>query len=342
MLKSLDDIIYAPETKSAVMSRQVIPEGAASNAVIMAKPGSPFLRRWMEQYQEFDPGDWDHMSCQVPADMWKKGEPDLTLLGLHTFMYPMQHHHDELRSFPYLAHMWLGKSWHDIDQSYGVHMWKWGMWNHWSNEVIIDPETVRLIDTPIFCRMRKLFNNVDDDGYYSIPIEQNPNCTVTWTKDLPVKNHRLFSDYQMLSDTADVKWVDSSGNNLHGFAPSGTSIQRCLNPPSFIREFDQNSFAWLPVPSDWDARVGTVRMIIQLASSAWHNEKEDTRRDEVGLFKIRLDWAGELVVSLQANASAKVANGSRACYLRFQWLTQYLSWDEYGGIDDTEWVSEKP
>jgi len=50
-LKSVDNIIDASDTTSAMMARQELPRNAASNAMIIAKPGSPFLRRWMEKYK---------------------------------------------------------------------------------------------------------------------------------------------------------------------------------------------------------------------------------------------------------------------------------------------------
>lgn len=52
-LKSSDDIIYSPDTKSTVLPRQAIyGQGkAVLNAMIMSKPGSPFLLRWMEKYR---------------------------------------------------------------------------------------------------------------------------------------------------------------------------------------------------------------------------------------------------------------------------------------------------
>ena len=134
--------------------------------------------------------------------------------------------------------------------------------------------------------MRKVFDNVDGDGYHSTPIDRNPNCTSIWMKDLKIDNHNLFSDYQMRSDTEAAKWVDSSGNRLHGFAQTGTSINGTGESPA--REFTANSQAWLPVPSDWDARVGTAGMTLLL------DRKATSEITQIGLFKIRVDYAGEM------------------------------------------------
>ena len=42
----------------------------------------------------------------------------------------------------------------------------------------------RSINTPLFCRLRNLLDNVDGEGYYSIPWEESLNCTVSWVEDL--------------------------------------------------------------------------------------------------------------------------------------------------------------
>lgn len=136
-----------------------------------------------------------------------------------------------------------------------------------------------------------------------------------------------FSDYQIVEDTTGVKWVDSSGYRLHGYARQGTQIVRNSSTRAIVREFRQDSHAWLPVPADWDARVGTARMIFQLDSNIWTGKKE------IGLFKVRLDYAGELLISLKADKFLFAPS------LRFQWLSTYLVESQYSKIEDAEWTS---
>lgn len=310
------------------MSRQLMPDNAVSNAMIMAKPGSPFIWRWMLKYKDFQKEEWDHTSSQVPVEMWNDGEPDLTILDNHAWMYPMLADNRELRTDPHLATMWLGKSWFDIDDSYGIHMWKFDA-GHIPRQVVVSPEVVRVIDTPLFCRMRRLFDDVDGDGFHSTSFNKNPNCTVTSVNDLKERRHRLFADYRMSSDDLDIKWVDSSGNNLHGFAPEGTLLSRNHTSGSVFRKIDSRSHAWLPVPSDWDSRAGTIRMILRLVSDAWEG------RSEIGLLKIRNDYAGEILISLIRE------DESDTPYLRFTWLTTYLTRNQFENIDDAEWMSDR-
>ena len=114
--------------------------------------------------------------------------------------------------------MWIGKSWHDIDRSYGLHFWAFEAEGGSKRPIGVDlsPDMVRSIDTPLFCRMRKLFDNVD--GYFSTTWQKNPNCTVSWSKDQRENTHRLFADYHFKDDTSDMKWVDTSGYRNHGWA----------------------------------------------------------------------------------------------------------------------------
>ena len=329
-LKSSDEIIYSNKTRSTVMPRQHVSANTVSNAMIMSKPHSPFLHRWMEKYKEFQPSEWDHTSCTVPVEMWDAGEPDLTLLEEHAWMYPMERFAGERESLtdPMLATMWIGKSWYDIDRSYGVHIWKWG-YSKLPRQINVTAELVREVDTPIFCRIRSLFDNLDNDGYNSIPAEQNPNCSTIWMED--VGAGEPFSDYQFVSDTTDVKWVDSSGHRLHGYARQGTSISRNSSTGAITRSFTPDSHAWLPVPADWDSRVGTARMIFQLDSACW------TGKQDIDLFKIRLDYAGELLISLKAVNSTVAPS---APLLRFRWLGSYLVESQYSKIEDADWSSD--
>ena len=296
------------------------------NAMIMSKPQSPFLHRWMKAYRNFNMSEWDEMTSWVPHRMFLAGEPDLTLLDDHAWMYPKRHSKADDKAHPHLSQMWTGKSWHDIDYSYGVHFWKW--LTYAKDLVHMTPNMVRHIDTPLFCRLRKLFDNVDGDGYLSKPWEENPNCTVSWVKDLDEKTHGLFADYRMDQDTMDMKWVDSSGHRNHGWAGQGTEIVRTDDGNEVARRrFDKGDHAWFSVPADWDARVGTARMTFQL-----HPEVFKEGKEEIGLFKIRVDWTGEIVLSLKAGEVGKPL-------LKFQWEAPSWGNASYKELQNAEWTS---
>ncbi|KAL2052927.1 hypothetical protein ABVK25_006868 [Lepraria finkii] len=199
--------------------------------------------------------------------MWDVGEPDLTLLEEHAWIYPVVRHDGErvCLTDPMLANMRVRKSWWDIERSYGTNMWKWG-YSKLPRQIGITAELVREVDMPIFGRIRSLFDDLDGVGYHSVPSEQNPNCTAIWMKD--VWAGEPFSDYQIVGGTTDVKRVDSSGYWLHGYARQRTLILCNSSTAAVTRECTPESHAWLPVPADWDSRVGTARMVFQLDSAS--------------------------------------------------------------------------
>ena len=333
-LKSSDDVIDDPKTRSAVLTGiNGESGGLIVNAMVMAKAQSPFLQRWMKRYKTFDPREWDSTSGAVPKQMYYAGDPDLTLLQPVAWLYPEDHlreHRTWDTKQPYLTQMWIGKSWHDIDRSYGLHFW--GFFAEGGTKrpfgVELSPDMVRNIDTPLFCRMRKLFDNTDGDGYFSTPWEKNPNCTVSWVKDLKNNTHRLFADYHFRDDTSDMKWVHTSGHRNHGWAFNMSTNATETNGPK--RRITQGSHAFLPVPADWDSRVGTVRMAFQPESSILSDGWNEI---ETGLLKIRMDYSGEIVLSLTSDALGLPQ-------LKFEWIGALVGTnEEYKGIEDTSWTS---
>ena len=327
-LKSADEIIFDPWTKASVMPEQNPRyDHVVSNAMIMSKPGSPFLRRWMERYKDFDPGEWDTTSCKAPIEMADRGDPDLTTLDYRhrSWMYPMPSGGDVGRD-PHLATMWLGKSWHDINESSGVHLWKFDG-GRLDRPVVVTPESARNVDTPLFCKLRPAFDNFDGDRYQSIPYDEDPNCWPSWVKDLRQEDWKMFGDWRIHTDENNIKWVDSSGHKNHGFALVGTNLTTDPDTGIVSRRFDEGSHAWLPVPADWDSRVGTVNLVFSLDEHAW------IESGEIGLLKIRNDYGGEIVVSLKSHKLDDTP------LLRFDWIGTFMSDDQYKRLDDVRWTT---
>lgn len=333
-LKSSDDVIHDPTTRSAILPR--MNEGLGGhvvNSMIMAKAQSPFLQRWMKRYRSFDPGEWDTTSGIAPKEMYYAGDPDLTLLHSSAWLYPEDHlreHGSWDSRQPYLTKMWTGKSWHDIDRSYGLTFWAFEAEGGSKRPFGVDlsPDVVRNIDTPLFCRMRKLFDNADGDGYLSTPWEKDPNCTVSWMKDLEEDTHRLFAEYHFRDDTSDMKWVDTSGHRNHGWA-FNTTIN-ATDTKAVKRRIASGSHAFLPVPADWDSRVGTVRMAFQPDTSILSDRSNNKA---IGLLKIRMDYSGEILFSLASDAIGLPQ-------FKFQWLGNIVGIKgDYERIEDTSWTS---
>jgi len=192
---------------------------------------------------------------------------------------------------------------------------------------LIRPQTIKMVDTPLFCQIRKLFDNLDEDGYYSEPPETNANCSITWTKDLKEKDHRIFSDYRITTDVHELRMIDSSGFNNHGWAPKGMPLLKADRSAVISRTISAKSYAVFPVPVDWDARVWTVRMTFQM------DPHEIAAGDGVGLFKIRMETGGEVLVRVRND------NPYPGISIKVEWHSSNLAKKIYQRFDDRTWVS---
>lgn len=321
-LKSLDDVINNPATRSTVMALQHH-GGGIPNGFIMSKPGSPFLKRWLKYYQETryakDEKIWDRLSTTRPYTMYQDKDPDLTVLSGKSWFYPLS---AEAEVQAPLKAFWFGKSWHDIGESYGAHFW------HPMEKFakLVRPQMVRMIDTPFFCQVRKLFDNLDEDGYYSEPPETNPNCSSTWVKGLRERDHRMFSDYRITTDIHELKMIDSSGFNNHGWAVKGLPLLKDTSSAVTSRNVTSKSYAVLPVPVDWDTRVWTVRTTFQL-------DFQIALGSVVGLFKIRMEIEGEILVRIITD------NPDPGMTVQLEWHGNSLAKKIYQRIDDKTWTS---
>jgi Glycosyltransferase sugar-binding region containing DXD motif len=59
------------------------------NAVILAEPDAPFLRRWLDAYAEFDADDWNLHSVREPARLAAGHPGEVTVLDERKFFWPM-------------------------------------------------------------------------------------------------------------------------------------------------------------------------------------------------------------------------------------------------------------
>lgn len=320
-LKSSDDVIYDNSTRATVMAQQYRGDDLP-NGFIMSKPRSPFIKRWIQQYKEVEKRNiWDQLSATRPYAMWMNKDPDLTVLDGHAWFYPLSADEDGDVT---LKQLWFGKSWHDVEKSYGTHFW------HPTEKFakLITPLTIRTIDTPLFCSVRKLFDNLDDDGYYAEYPTKNANCSISWTKDLEHEDHRMFSDYQISTDDVDRKWIDSSGFNNHAWAPNGMTLLANETSGTRYRNISALSYAVLPVPADWDSRVWSARMNFGL------DTHDIAQGDGVGLFKIRMEIGGEILV--RASNDYFIPETT----VIVEWKGNELAKKEVRSIDDFIWDSQ--
>lgn len=67
------------------------------NAVIMSRPGAPFLKRWREQYRSFDGSRWNYHSVILPWQLAQQHPEQLHVANQYAFFYPT--HDDPVHSY---------------------------------------------------------------------------------------------------------------------------------------------------------------------------------------------------------------------------------------------------
>jgi hypothetical protein len=93
------------------------------NAVILARPDAPFLRRWLDAYKTFSADDWNKHSVRLPKLLAERHPDEIQVVDYKKFFWPT-YQEDQLRSF------FLGAGSHYCDDSYCVHLWETFTWSH--------------------------------------------------------------------------------------------------------------------------------------------------------------------------------------------------------------------
>lgn len=94
-----------------------------------------------------------------------------------------------------------------------------------------------------------------------------------------------------------------------------------------FRNVSAQSYAVLPVPVDWDARVWSVRMAFQMDPQGM------AAGDGIGLFKIRMETGGEILVQVRND------NPYPGITIKLEWHGNQLAKKEYQRVDDRTWIS---
>ncbi|KAH9811042.1 hypothetical protein DFH28DRAFT_1033234 [Melampsora americana] len=64
------------------------------NAIILSRPFSPFISRWLSSYKSFDKTRWADHSALIPWLLAQKFPNEVTILGPKAFFYPLWHEND--------------------------------------------------------------------------------------------------------------------------------------------------------------------------------------------------------------------------------------------------------
>jgi len=158
--RDFDDLL----THRTVLGQQRI-DGAIvglCNAVILAEPEAPFLRRWHTAYRTFRSTGhdefWDEHSVRLPYQLSQRFPGEVTVLPQSAFYWPTYDTHDLKRIFASVEAL-------DLSEAYANHLWESQVWEQHLEHLI--PKQVREIDTNFHRWARPLVNGLPDD--YAMP-----------------------------------------------------------------------------------------------------------------------------------------------------------------------------
>ena len=122
--RSFDDLLE----HSTVLGREgEAGEFGVANAVILAEPNAPFLRRWLDEYRSFRSQGrdryWSEHSVQLPARLAKAYPDEITVLPPTAFYWPLWTE-NHLK--------WIFRSDEPIalDLAYANHLWESSAWDY--------------------------------------------------------------------------------------------------------------------------------------------------------------------------------------------------------------------
>jgi hypothetical protein len=177
--RSFDDLL----NHSAVLGQEGInAEWGLTNAVILAEPQSPFLRRWLEEYRTFrasPPGTdlWSEHSVRVPAILARAHPQEITVLPHTAFFWPLwtKEHLD-----------WIFASNRPIpaDQTYANHLWESMAWKYLED---LTPLRVRSIDTNFHIWARPLIDGIPDSFGALALHKRFQKRTYSWVRSQALK-----------------------------------------------------------------------------------------------------------------------------------------------------------
>jgi len=128
------------------------------NAVILAEPQAPFLKRWYAEYKSFRSRGrdeyWDEHSVRVPLRLARQFPEEITILPHHAFFWPTFTSDD-------LAMIFGSPEPIDLSRAYAVHLWETIAWDQYLEH--LTPGRVRQHDSNFHRWIRPMVGALPDD-----------------------------------------------------------------------------------------------------------------------------------------------------------------------------------
>jgi hypothetical protein len=149
--RSFDDLL---EHRTVLGQEGQDAEWGLANAVMLAAPQSPFMRRWLEEYRSFRGEIWNEHSVHLPGKLARAHPTEITVLPSTAFFWPLwTEEHLE----------WIFASNRPIptEQTYANHLWEGKAWKYLED---LTPQRVRSVDTNFHRWAKPLIDGLPD-GY---------------------------------------------------------------------------------------------------------------------------------------------------------------------------------
>jgi glycosyl transferase-like sugar-binding protein len=145
---------------ATVLGKEVVDETDVGlcNAVILAEPQAPFLRRWHSEYRSFRSKGfdayWDEHSVRIPYQLSKQFPHEVAVLPHFAFFWPTFKAED-------LALIFDSATPIDLSRAFATHLWESLAWDRYLEH--LTPRRVRMVDTNFHRWARPMIAALPDD-----------------------------------------------------------------------------------------------------------------------------------------------------------------------------------
>lgn len=129
------------------------------NAIMISKPFSSFVTRWINKYKNFQDTAWNEHSVQLPMEMSKHHPEDITVLDGYTFFYPLYYERD----FESVHGDGSKTKAHDFSHQFAYHMWETLGYEQYLKD--LDPQVIYEKDSS-FNRLARKYISQDVVGEF--------------------------------------------------------------------------------------------------------------------------------------------------------------------------------
>ncbi|CAO3611027.1 unnamed protein product [Cunninghamella blakesleeana] len=301
-LRSLDNLL----DNDFVMGHEGI-GGAIGlcNAVILSKPGSKFLQRWIQTYRTFNQSDWNYHSVVLPGKLATHFKDEIHIMNYTSFFWPLWDGNG-------LRTLFLEKSYQFDQGNYLTHIWESAANPHLMKELSTD--VIKHVDNSLYCQLRFFLKSDDEEPIQPCKYMEHSERKDKLIGHWPLKNHL---DIKINPTPA----IDDSGNDMHGILRNGYyfSIEENRNNDgAYVNGKDSYIFLSMPSKMSLEKNGLTVHWLMKTNS-----EKQDGTALMVHADTYQLHIRTKKITSSSVGNKAMLSLGIDTYVLEDGWKWMY-------------------